>query len=380
MNNAQPYNKPHIAMLILDFGDGGVEHMMVNLCRGFAALGARVDLLVDQPERPFLNTLPESVKRIEITSSKHNKQLQAVVDYLEDHNPAVLMSAKISDDNLAMAAKLRTKHLSTRYFIRTGTNLSGRLRARGVNFWRRWLKLRELKRLNLQADGRIAVAQSVADDLCLITGLSPSDIQTIRNPTVTPELLQAQNSPSPHPWFSEPIPVILGIGGFRTQKDFATLIKAFAISVKQQPARLIILGEGRQRDRLKQLIQSLGISDLVTMPGFVKDAPAWITHARLFVLSSLWEGSPNVLVEAMALGTPVISTDCPGGSREILQDGSLGPLTPVGDPHALANAILQVLESPPDPDLLRNGVAEYDMVGSAQRYLEVFGLSDHMQL
>jgi glycosyltransferase involved in cell wall biosynthesis len=169
----------------------------------------------------------------------------------------------------------------------------------------------------------------------------------IYNPVITPAILaQARQTPN-HPWFApgEP-PVILGVGRLTRQKDFPTLLRAFAALRRQRPARLIILGEGEDRPALEALIAELGLTDDVALPGFRDDAMGFMACSALFVLSSAWEGLPTVLIEALAAGTRVISTDCPSGPREILQEGRLGALVPVGDPAALAEAMVGALASP----------------------------------
>jgi len=166
----------------------------------------------------------------------------------------------------------------------------------------------------------------------------------------------------------------MGIGRLTRQKDFPTLIRAFATLRRVRPLRLIILGEGRDRAPLEQLAAREGVGGDVALPGFQPNPYAWLARARLFVLSSAWEGSPNALTEAMALGVPVVSTDCRSGPRELLEAGRFGPLVPVGDADALAAAMRATLDHPLPPETLKAAVAEYDAVTSARRYLEVLGL------
>jgi glycosyltransferase involved in cell wall biosynthesis len=197
----------------------------------------------------------------------------------------------------------------------------------------------------------------------------------IRNPVITPDLARAAAEPCPHPWVAEPSPargpVIVGAGRFQRQKDFPTLIRAFARLRLERPCRLLLLGEGGWRDRLVALIQDLGLGAEVDLPGFQPNLYPFLARADLFVLSSAWEGSPNVLTEAMALGTPVVSTDCPSGPREILEGGRFGPLVPVGDTDALAAAMARTLDSPLPAQTLIEAVAEYRQEISAARYLAV---------
>lgn len=159
------------------------------------------------------------------------------------------------------------------------------------------------------------------------------------------------------------------------QKDFPTLIRAFALVQGRRPCRLLILGEGQARPRLEALIADLRLTEWVALVGYQSNPYAFLARAALFVLSSAWEGSPNVLTEAMALGIPVVSTDCPSGPAEVLEGGRFGRLVPVGNPAALATAIEMTLDRPLPAALLRSAVSEYEQSRSARRYLEVLGLA-----
>jgi glycosyltransferase involved in cell wall biosynthesis len=191
------------------------------------------------------------------------------------------------------------------------------------------------------------VSEGVKDDLARAGRLSLEQIRVVPNPVVTSELFEMAAVPIDHPWFVEGAPpVILGIGRLTTQKDFGTLIRAFAEVRGQREARLMILGEGSERPALERLARELGVRDDVVLPGFVDNPFAFLKRAALFVLSSTYEGLPGVLIQALACGTPVVSTDCDSGPREILDGGRLGILVPVGDLDALANGIREALDHP----------------------------------
>ena len=206
-----------------------------------------------------------------------------------------------------------------------------------------------------------------------ITGLPEDRVIVIPNPVITEEMAELARQPVEHPWLQPgQLPVVLASGRYTRQKDFPTLIRAFARVRAQYPCRLIILGRGSREalDDYRHLAAELGVVDDISFPGFVANSYAYTARARLFVLSSIWEGSPNVLTEALALGVPVVATDCPSGPREILRDGQYGPLVVMGDVDGLARAMLDVLRSPPDADFLRQAVAAYHVDVSAQAYLD----------
>jgi glycosyltransferase involved in cell wall biosynthesis len=195
--------------------------------------------------------------------------------------------------------------------------------------------------------------------------------RVIHNPVVTPGLLAQATARLDHPWFApgQP-PVILSAGRLTRQKDHETLVRGFALLRERTPARLIILGEGEERGNLERLTGQLSLRADVQLPGFTLNPFAYMARARLFVLSSRWEGFGNVLAEAMACGAPVVSTDCPSGPAEILQNGVFGRLSPVGDAPALASAMLEALTLPPDPDLLKTRALQFAPDHAVQQYLD----------
>jgi glycosyltransferase involved in cell wall biosynthesis len=228
------------------------------------------------------------------------------------------------------------------------------------------------KQFYRKADCIIAVSEGVADDLVSVAGLARSEIRVIYNPVVTPELVARAEEPLVHPWLVPgAAPVVLGAGRLSPQKDFATLLRAFAQVRAARPVRLIILGEGELRGQLEAQAAALGVSEDIQFPGFVDNPYAYMRRAGVFVLSSAWEGFGIVLVEAMACGAPVVSTDCPVGPAEILDGGRYGPLVPVGDGGALAQSILSMLDRPMDPERLRARAGDFALDKIGRQYLEV---------
>ena len=218
----------------------------------------------------------------------------------------------------------------------------------------------------------LPLPEGVADDVARLTGIPADTIRVIYNPVVTPAVLAKMQQPVDHPWFAagEP-PVILGVGRLVSQKDFPTLVEAFAIVRQQRSARLMILGEGEDREKLEAQISALGLQDDVALPGFAENPYAYMAHANVFALSSIFEGFGNVVAEAMAAGTAIVSTDCPSGPAEILEGGRYGKLVPVNDPAALAEGILATLEAPIAADILRQRAQEFSVDRVTDQYIEV---------
>lgn len=365
-------NTPDLAVLASFSGDGGVERMLLNLVNAFATRGLEVDLVLIKTRSRHLEEVHPSVRIVKLGSQHSATSLWPLVRYLRQHNPQRLLVAKDRAGRLVVLARMlaRTK---TRIILRLGTNLSAALAHRsGIKYW---LRRAPMLLLYPCIDHIIAVSEGVRQDTLKVSDVEPDQVSVVRNPVLTPRLHELASQPPPHPWLLDPdIPVIMGAGRLTVQKDFSTLIRAFARLRAERPCRLIILGDGRQDAQLRALATQLEISDDLQLPGFTDNPYVYMANAALFVLSSRWEGSPNVLTEAMTLGTPVVSTNCPSGPDEILDGGRYGPLVPVGDWQALAQAMRQVLSDPPSSDKLRDAVREYEVETSANHYLKILGI------
>ncbi|MEQ1437864.1 glycosyltransferase [Fontimonas sp. SYSU GA230001] len=360
-----------LAVLISFSGDGGVERMVTNLCAEFAK-HVQVDLLAIKAGGGHASRIPSSVNVIHLNARHAWTSVPEIERYLRERRPDALLVAKDRAGRAAIKARRRAG-LQMPLWIRLGTNLSAALERKDA--FSRWLRVFPMRRLYPLASGVIAVSQGVKEDTQRVTGLPAERIVVIRNPVITPRLAEQAAEPVPHPWLADKtVPVIIGMGRLTRQKDFPTLLRAFAALQPERPSRLIILGEGRDRAVLEGLARELGVADELHLAGFQTNPYAWLARADLFVLSSAWEGSPNALTEALALGVPSVSTDCPSGPREILDGGRYGPLVPVGDVAAMTQAMRQTLHQPLPATELRAAVEEYRAQTSARRYLDLLGL------
>ena len=363
---------PHVAFFLATSGHSGVDRVMTNLIHEFSRRGIRVDLLQIDNHGPYLDTVPTNVRLIKLGTAHVNTSLPPLVRYLKRARPQALLCDKDKVNRLALWAR-RLAGGSTRVAVRIGTTVSTNLRQRRpINRWSQKLSMRLFYRW---ADAVIVPSQGAAEDLSHITGLPAARIHAVPSPVITPQLSRLADEPVSHPWFDAPdIPVILGVGELSARKDFATLIRAFAKVRKARPVRLLILGEGRTRPALQALIDQLGLQEDVAMPGFSANPYPYFKNAAVFALSSICEGAPVVLMEALAIGTPACATDCPSGPREILDNGRYGALAPVGDDTALADGLLAMLDHPPAQSLLRHAAQRYTVGHSADHYLRALGL------
>lgn len=359
-----------VTIFLSDLGGGGAERVMVNLANSFAQQGKSVDLILVYKVEQYLSLLHASVRVINLDYSKLLKSLPFLISYLKKEKPKILLSA-IEDTNIIAICATKLAGVKTKVVVTVHNHLSSEVR-HATNFKRRFVPY-FLRYFYPHASSVVAVSKGVAVDLVKWTGLSLDNIKAIYNPVIPPNLQTLLHEMPNHPWLNQKqLPVILGIGRLDPQKDFPTLIHAFAQVRRRYPAKLIILGEGSQRNKLEQLINQLNLSSDVHIHGFVKNPYAYMSKSSLCVLSSAWEGFGNVIVEAMAVGTPVVSTDCTSGPAEILADGKYGKLVPVGDIEKMAEAIIETLHSPLDSQILQQRANFFTIESATAQYEQLF--------
>jgi len=334
-------SKPDISIYLRLLYGGGAERVMVNLMHGFVKRGLKVELVVNTVAGPYLDQVPPQVRIVSLDAPRMIHGLPKLANYLRQRKPKVLLSALHYNNEVALWAKILSFD-SPRVVVSERNTLSVHAKARKTDKWSPLLA----KLFYPFADNIIAVSNGVAEDLIKVTGIKSKKIEVIYNPVDEQRLLEKSKETVDHPWFQlESTPVILGVGRLEEQKDFPTLIRAFSKVRKQYKSKLVILGSGSNRKRLETLVDDLNLGEDVDFLGFASNPYAYMARASVFVLSSLWEGLPNVLIEAMFLKTPVVATDCPSGPRELLDNGKYGKLVPMSDDESMGQAILESLTS-----------------------------------
>lgn len=339
--------------------------MMVKIANELHHRGHIVELAVVDASGPTGKLVETGVRTSEIRGSNSLGILYNLIRHLRNNQTDVLLSTMEIPNIIAMIA---TRYpASVPVVLRSASIYSKRERTG------KYRLIPPLKRLLYSsAESIVTISDGVAKDLAEVTGIDESEFTTIYNPAFDPEIQRKAEEPVEHEWFEEGRnEIVIAVGSLKPAKDYATLIRAIHRLQDTKDTYLVILGDGQNKDNLIELSKGLGIRNRVSFPGFVDNPYAYITKANVLVLSSAWEGFGNVLVEAMACGTPVVSTDCPGGPSEILNEGEYGPLVPVGDEKEMARVIEEVLSDPIDPLMLETRARDFAIEPIVDKYEEV---------
>lgn len=365
---------PDIALFLPTLYSGGAERVQINLAQYFLDQGLKVDLVVCKYFGSLKDKVPPGVRLISLDAFKVMFSLPAYLRYLRIARPPAVLSSVENANIISCLGKMFSSHRH-RLLVRLDNSLSEPgMRPLQMH---RWPMMTAIASTFHVADELIGVSEGVTEQLRGLPGVGGTPIRRIYNPIIhkgfdaladqTPELPSA---------IAPGEPFVLAVGRLHEQKDYGSLLRAFARVVKRRPSHLVILGEGGDREKLRSLADSLGIASYVHLLGYKANALAYMRQAAAFVLSSRAEGFGNVIVEALACGAPVISTDCPHGPREILADGRFGTLVPVGDIDALAQAIAASLDRPKPAvsNELKQHLQLFSIEAIGKQYLEELGL------
>ena len=360
-----------LAIVLPNMTTSGAKKVMVDLARAIAREGHPVDLVVARME-PHVVWVPVPGLQLVNLNTRVRKALAHLVRYLRQRNPVavipvfdsmevlVILAVKMAQLGKPMRPRvIFTIHNSTR--LLDDVPVRYRLTVEALY----WMTLR-------MADAVVAVSQGVANDWSAHFRVPRERIRVICNPVDVEGVRELALHPTDGLVLpNDGLPLIVAVGRLVPQKDFETLLRAFALVREERASRLLILGEGPERAKLQRLASYLCIAEWVSMPGFVPNPYPYMARADLVALSSRYEGFPTVIIEALALGVPVVATNCPFGPAEILDNGRYGKLVPVGEPTALARALLEGLATSVDPTILRARAEHFRPEVAAQAYLEL---------
>lgn len=304
-----------IAFILSSFRAGGGEKQLIEIANAFVKRGHQVQVLVLKPVGQYTTHVDPGVKVISLDAGRMLFSLPKLVTYLKREQPDALLSLDEYTHILSITARFFAK-VQTRIVLRIGNMLS--ILAERYEGKARVLPFLA-NRLFKKADHIIANSRGVADDVVAVTKIDPSKITVILNPKAREEIIAKARESITHPWYeSKTLPIIVAVGRLRVQKNFELLIRAFAKARGKMQARLVIVGTGREEGRLRELTETLHCEDAVYFAGYQDNPYAWMSKSDVYVASSLWEGLPNALIEAMICGLPAIAADCSSGPREIL--------------------------------------------------------------
>ena len=372
-----------IAFFVDSMDGGGAERVMLNLANEYIKQGYEVDLVLARKQGDYLSDVDSGIRIIDLATTRFWTYFLPLIRYFKSVKPDVMLSATTILNLLAIMTKFLSRanthlvvseHIDIVSFANTGALQRSNILKKLIAF------------LYPKADQIVAVSNGAAKSLSEFSGVPISKIKAIYNGVIDQHKLDLSHEKLDHPWFGASQvdePVIVAVGRLQAQKDYPMLLKAFALVCEQRKAKLIILGEGELREELKNLAQDLNISENLSLHGFESNPFKFFASADVFALSSQYEGLPTVLIEALACGCPVVSTNCPSGPEEILEHGKYGTLVSVGNHRDFADALLAVLqlrdESPQmmekrKRDLMDHG-QQFNVDNAFSEYSRVLGLT-----
>lgn len=357
-----------IAVFIPTLKGGGAERVMISIANGLSQIGNKVDLIVVDRNGEYRNEIGRNIRIIDLKTGRVIKAIPGLIKYLKICKP-ILIITTIWHANISAIIATKVSFARTKVVIRESNFLTNSKKTLGRY---EFLMTGLVKYCYPLANKIIAPSDGIAKDLSHAFGIKPDKIVVIKNPSIEDWMLEKAREPVKHPWLTKRNqPVFLAMGSLTAQKDFFTLLRAFRYVLQKLPSRLIILGEGKQRCELEDLIKSLRIEYCVDLPGFVDNPFSYMINADVFVLSSQWEGLPNGLIQALGLGMKVVSTDCQSGPREILRNGERGKLVPVGNEEQLAEAMVASMKESTNPDIAEQIIEEYSPRSIIPQYCRI---------
>lgn len=338
--------KTYITIYLPNLAGGGAERVAVHIANALAAQGENVDLVLTQAKGPYLNTVDNRVNVVDLQCSNRFstlKSLPKLISYLKNKKPEVVFST-LFRTNVIVSLALKLSGVKARLIVRHPNMLYPQKNS-GDKLYAKIIKKLAIRSAQ-SADLVVVTSQMMKEELLSLAKFDIEKVKVIPNPVPISDIKKKAKAEPTHEWFkNKNKPIVLSVGRLTMQKNYTTLIKAFALVKKKIDSRLVILGDGEERKKIELNVNELGINDSVSMPGFVDNPYAYMSRADVFVLPSLWEGFPNVLVEAMACNTSAIATDCPGGSAEILENGKWGIMVGNNNISDLSQAIEKALVS-----------------------------------
>jgi glycosyltransferase involved in cell wall biosynthesis len=359
--------------LVFQALDGGVQRSQVDLANALLGQGAEVSVVMARAEGPFLRELVDGVELVDLQATTRAGFVLRLAAFVRRRRPSQVIASQHHTGVLAAVSMLLAAR-GTRLIIVLHNHLTSLMKRE------RWagLVLAMMRLTYRRADTVVCVSRGVAGDVRRCFPKLRDRVATLYYPIPLDRIVEAGRARTHEAWLdSRELPVVVAVGRLCGQKDFATLLRAISFASRTTPCRLVIVGEGEERARLEAVVSELGIEGQVRFAGHRDNPHAFVAKADVVVVSSRWEGFCLVIVEALALGRAVVSTDCPSGPAEILDGGRFGRLVPVGDSEQLAEALIDVLQgrSRFPSEMLRARAAEFSTKANLQAYLRLLGMA-----
>lgn len=356
-----------ITIVLENLAGGGAERCLVNLMNYLAEKGWIINLILVKQEGAFLKQLSNRVRIHDLRARNLYFSIFPLIRYLKKNTPAVVLSS-LDVMNLITLLAVRLARVDTKTIIQVVNFVSKQKRSPIKKMLEKIL----LTYLYPWANQIVILSKDAAIDLANYAHIPHEKIRTIYSPVITMEIKKKAKENPPHPWFQDPtIPIILAIGRLNAQKNFSRLLRVFRKIIDETEARLIILGEGEERELLNTEIRSLGLTADVDMPGFVDNPYAFLTNTSVFALSSDYEGLAGVLIEALACGAPIVSVDCESGPREVLNNGKYGFIVPMKNEELFAKQIIETIKGN-KKQVPEAWLDQFTVEYSAQEYIRLF--------
>lgn len=357
----------NISILMPNLKGGGAERVYVNLANNWIKKGYSIEFILMKNDGEFKNLLSDKIKITNLNVTKLRNTFFPLVRYFKKNIPEIILVAMWPLTSYSILAWLFSGKRG-KLFVSDHVHLTTAA-SNEINVSKLYLKL-FIKITYPFANGIITVSNGVKKNLIEIGNLNSSKIKVIYNPIFQEIKNSPKNISQIKLWGGNFKHKLLSVGTLKKQKDHKTLIKAISYLPKDLDVKLVILGEGENRSKLTTLIKKLDLSDRVDLPGFTIDPEPWYNTADLFILSSLWEGFGNVLVEAMKYGLPLISTDCNSGPSEILENGKYGVLVPISDPKILSEAIKKSISKKHNKLKLKERAKYFSIEKASKSYID----------
>lgn len=360
-----------ISFIIPSLSLGGIEVNTIRLAKAFYENGYLVDIVTVNSKNDYQEMIPNGIKIVNLNCRKLLLALPKIINYVKKEKPIALISASEGLNIITAMSKQFVKKIPTKIIISIRTHLSTEYKETNRKIKKIFPILSRI--LYPKVDVIVAVSRGVAQDIQNLLKIPIKNIHIIYNPIFDDSIEELSSQEIHHPIFkkSRDFKIVLGAGRLTKQKDFKTLIYAFNEVRKKMKCKLVIIGEGEERKNLEDLIKKLGIENDVYLLGFVPNPYPYMKEADVFVLSSIWEGFGNVLVEAMATGTNVVSTNCPSGPTEILDNGLYGDLVRVGDYKQLSNSIIKAIENPKSKETIISRAKKFSVTSAFNKYKQI---------